>query len=451
MSHFVVRFSFAQGWKKTSLYGMMKSRTRKARIPNMLYYYHHNNSYFIAQKPLPAFLPCSEAEAAKAERLLYVSDRTGQGKTSWCINHPGYLADAPEGLWCLDTQQLDRLAQQPLPDWLRQRALQGTLMGTTAADAALAACQDAHSAAKKKVHILAMGDVGSTLLMGLSLLGGDCVAEIGIYDFNDKLCQRWEHEINQVAYPWAYDQLPQVRVLQQEALFDCDVFVFCASKAIPPVGAAVQDVRMAQLEANSTIIGQYGRMAREAHFNGLFAVVSDPVDPLCQRVWAASNVDAAGNWDGKGLRPEQVQGYGLGVMNSRAAYYAKQDARFQSFLTEGRAYGPHGQRLVIANSIAHYDNALSLKLTQKAVEANLEVRALGYKPYIAPALSSATISILLTLRGQWHYSSNFLGGIFMGCKNRSTIYGLELEHLPLPRQLLARLEAVVEELSALRV
>ncbi len=80
-----------------------------------------------------------------------------------------------------------------------------------------------------------------------------------------------------------------------------------------------------------------------------------PVDPLCQRVWAASNRDTAGNWDGKGLRPEQVQGYGLGVMNSRAAYFAKQDSRFQQFLTEGRAYGPHGQKLVIADSIPHYN------------------------------------------------------------------------------------------------
>ena len=85
------------------------------------------------------------------------------------------------------------------------------------------------------------------------------------------------------------------------------------------------------------------------------------------------------------------------------------------------------------------------------MEANLEVRALGYKPYVAPALSSAAISILLTLRGQWHYSSNYLGGIYMGCKNRSTACGVELEHLPLPQQLLERLEAVVEELAALCV
>ena len=65
----------------------------------------------------------------------------------------------------------------------------------------------------------------------------------------------------------------------------------------------------------------------------------------------------------------------------------------------------------------------------------------------ADAISSAAISILLTIRGEWHYSSNYLGGIFMGSKNRSTVYGVELEHLPLPEQVLNRLQAVVDELS----
>ena len=88
-----------------------------------------------------------------------------------------------------------------------------------------------------------------------------------------------------------------------------------------------------------------------------------------------------------------------------------------------------------------------MELTRLTVEANLEIRALGYKPYIAPAVSSAAISLLLTLRGEWHYSSNFLHGIYMGAKNRSTRNGLELEALPLPPQLLARLEAVAAELE----
>ena len=60
-----------------------------------------------------------------------------------------------------------------------------------------------------------------------------------------------------------------------------------------------------------------------------------------------------------------------------------------------------------------YDEALSLRLTRLAREANLQVRALGYKPYIAPGLSSACVSILQTLRGQWHLGGrSHQGGIF---------------------------------------
>ena len=302
---------------------------------------------------------------------------------------------------------------------------------------------------RKKVHLLALGDVGSMVLTTLKLLGGDCITELGIYDVNDAVCRRWESELNQAAYPWAYDALPEVVILKEEELFDCDVFVFCASKGIPPVGSDIKDVRMAQFEANKELISFFAKKARIAGFKGLFAVVSDPVDPLCKAAFLASNENMEGQFDGKGLLPEQIQGYGLGVMNARAAYYAKQDARFASFLTEGRAYGPHGENLVIANSIKHYDDALSRELTCLAVEANLRTRELGFKPYVAPAISSAAISILLTLRGEWHYSSNFLGGVYMGCKNRTTEYGLEMEALPLPEALFSRIEKAYQSLEAI--
>ena len=302
---------------------------------------------------------------------------------------------------------------------------------------------------KKRVHLLALGDVGSTVLIGLKLLGETCIEEIGICDLDENVCKRWECEMNQTAFPWEYDRLPEVKIVDTGHLFDCDLFIFCASRGIPPVGSAVKDVRMAQFEANRTIVGHYGKMARQKGFQGVFAVVSDPVDPLCKAAFLASNEDEDGNFDARGLLPEQIQGYGLGVMNARAAYYAKQDARFTQFLTEGRAYGPHGQDLVIADSIAHYDDALSRELTRKTVEANLRTRELGFKPYVAPALSSAAISLILTMEGKWHYSSNFLGGVYMGSRNRYTMGGLEIESVPLPEKLYERLEQAYEGLGAI--
>lgn len=302
---------------------------------------------------------------------------------------------------------------------------------------------------KKRVHLLAIGDVGSNLLTGLHLLGGDVIGSIGICDISDQVTARWEFEENQIAYPWAYDALPEVDIVEPEDLFKCDMFIFVASKGIPPVGSGVKDVRMYQFEANSAIVAGYARQARRENFKGLFAVVSDPVDPLAKTAYLESNKNEAGEFDGLGLRPEQVQGYGLGVMNARAAYYAKRDERFTQFLTEGRAFGPHGQDLVVADSIEHYNDELSKELTELVVTANLKMRALGFKPFVAPAFSSGAISLILTLRGEWHCGSVFLGGIYMGVKNRYTPWGLETEILPLPEKLYERIVLAQDNLKAI--
>ena len=291
-----------------------------------------------------------------------------------------------------------------------------------------------------RVNILALGDVGATLLMGLKILGGGLIERIGIYDVNRDVMSRYEIEMNQIGWPFGEKKLPEVICLNREDLFDCDMFVFCASKAVPPIGAA-GDVRMMQLEANSRIVAEYGRMAGEKNFKGIFAVVSDPVDPLCKAALMAS-----------GLEPGQVRGYGLGVMNKRAEYYASGEPRFASYLKEGRAFGPHGGDLVIANSIDNYDDEISRRLTELTVSANLKVRELGFKPYIAPALSSGAISLILTLHGEWNYSSVYLGkgteGAFLGIRNRIDFNSgrVLVEDLPLPEKLYERIEKAYRNL-----
>ena len=291
-----------------------------------------------------------------------------------------------------------------------------------------------------RVNILALGDVGATLLMGLKILGGGLIERIGIYDVNRDVMSRYEIEMNQIGWPFGEKKLPEVICLDREDLFDCDMFVFCASKAVPPIGAA-GDVRMMQLEANSRIVAEYGRMAGEKNFKGIFAVVSDPVDPLCKAALMAS-----------GLEPGQVRGYGLGVMNKRAEYYASGEPRFASYLKEGRAFGPHGGDLVIANSIDNYDDEISRRLTELTVSANLKVRELGFKPYIAPALSSGAISLILTLQGEWNYSSVYLGkgaeGAFLGIRNRIDFNSgrVLVEDLPLPEKLYERIEKAYRNL-----
>ncbi len=373
----------------------------------------------------------------------------GSGRASFNVSHPGMLAAPCESVEWLDSDHLARYAcDEDYPDWLIKRLHEGRLKAVNVSDPRfekILSHKDLDG--KKRVNVLAMGDVGSMLVTGLHLLGGDVISKIGICDLNESNTARWEFEENQIAYPWDYDALPEVDIVDMDDLFDCDVFVFAASGGVPPVGSDVGDVRMYQFGKNASIISQYARMARDKKFDGLFCTVSDPVDPLAKTAFLESNKNEAGEYDWKGLLPEQIEGFGLGVMNARAAYYARKDERFSKFLKEGRSFGPHGEGLVIADSIENYDDALSRELTDLVVNANKKMREMGFKPYVAPAFSSGAISILLTLRGQWHCSSVYLGNVYMGVKNRYTDCGLETEVLKLPEELYDRIEKAAEDLS----
>ena len=104
---------------------------------------------------------------------------------------------------------------------------------------------------------------------------------------------------------------------------------------------------------------------------------------------------------------------------------------------------------MVANSIARYDDALSRELTELTAHANLEMRQLGFKPYAAPALSSGALSLLSCLRGQWHCSSTYLDGLFMGARNRVLPTGTELERLALVPALAARIRETAARLRAI--
>lgn len=428
-----------------------------------MYYYNCCGANFVSLTPLEGFGP--EVEPAQGWRLFAaVPGDPMLGRGSFKVSHPGQLL-AGHGLETLDASRLPSFDDGPtsamlsdgtvvqleLDENVRQAIDDGRLTAlNTARPGWEETIRRSFRSGKQRVNILAIGDVGSTLLTGLKLLGGDVISSIGICDLSDQITARWEFEMGQINLPWQYDVFPEVEVISPENLFDCDMFVFVASKGIPPVGSQVKDVRMAQFEANAGIVKHYARMAREKQFKGLWCAVSDPVDPLAKTAYLESNRDENGVFDGKGLRPEQVQGFGLGVMNARAAYFAKRDPRLASFLTEGRSFGPHGTGLFIANSIEHYDEDISQELTRLTVTANLKMREIGFKPYVAPALSSGALSLLLTLRGEWHCGSVFLDGVYMGVKNRFTPAGLETELLPhIPDPLFGHIREAAEHLKTI--
>ena len=242
--------------------------------------------------------------------------------------------------------------------------------------------------------LVGLGDVGGTLLTALKLLGCE-FSEIAVFDPNEALCRRYGIELNQVLSPDGAP-LPKVTICSPERLFDCDVFLFTASRGVPPVGSAVQDVRMAQFERNREMLDGYAARARAEGFGGLFCQIS-----------------------------------------SFPAYYAgKEEIDF----TNGRVYGPHGTDLVVANDPVRYDEMISKHLTDLTVTANLRVRELGFKPYIAPALSSAAVSILRLLRGETCFSAVPMGAAYFGCRSRTTPAGILTEREPLHPALVRKLE-----------
>lgn len=95
-----------------------------------------------------------------------------------------------------------------------------------------------------------------------------------------------------------------------------------------------------------------------------------------------------------------------------------------------------------------YDAAISAELTEKTRTANLRVRELGFKPYLAPALSSAAASLLRLVRGQEHYGAVPLGGAYFGCVSRMTRFGPELRREVLAPALRAELEKTYAALEA---
>lgn len=275
-----------------------------------------------------------------------------------------------------------------------------------------------------RLNMAGLGDVGGTALTGMVLLG-ETIDTLGVFDFYKPLMERYRLELNQVLPTAAGRVMPRIVPAEENALLDCDVLLFAASKGVPPVGSAVKDVRMAQYGANRELLRVYARRMRKEGFCGLFCQISDPVDQLARYVFLESSRDEDGHFDFKGLMPEQVRGFGLGVMEARARFAALE--RGADF-SRGTVYGPHGKDLIAANDPgAGYDSVLSRQLSEAAASSNLAVRELGFKPYIAPGLSSAAISVLAMLKGEEHAAAVPLGGAYFGCHSRLTRLGPKLK------------------------
>lgn len=412
----------------------------------MFHFYKFKDKYLFSSHDYNELNFTTENEVSNSERTIYFLNQIEplKSRASFTISSPEHLYMDKENLNLLELDL--NIDTNNIPQWILDKINERKIKSI---NTKYPNWQDKLIETEKKkwkLNLIALGDVGSTLLIGLRLLGVDSIDKIGIYDRNENRLKRWEYEINQIRIPFNESALPKVVAINKEALFDCDMFIFCASKGIPAVGSQVSDVRMAQFKNNSKIISEYSKMARDEKFKGIFAVVSDPVDLLCKVAFLESNKDKKSQLDFKGLNSEQIIGYGLGVMNGRACFYAEKSKETTSYLEEGRVFGPHGEGLIVANSIKNYDEKLSDYLTEKTINANKEVRSFGYKPFIAPALSSGALSILATIKEDWFYGSTYMGGVYMGSKCRLLNTGLEVEQLTLPNNLRNKLQLTYNKL-----
>ncbi len=251
------------------------------------------------------------------------------------------------------------------------------------------------------VSILGLGDVGGTLLMGLRLLGRDVLKEIRIFDLDEKKKRRYYLEINEVSDG---TELPPVKEVGIDKVFDTDVLIFTVSVYIPPLDTTLQDVRLVQFDKNRKILLSYAKQAEQSGFKGYYFIVSDPVDLLCMNLMEEG-----------GIESHRIRGFGLGVMEARARFIASEKGLLKEDL---RTYGPHGRGLIVVNSLKSYDEEISKELTHLTERENFRVRETGFKPYIAPALSSGAISIVKALKCDEHLSTFYNGKVFMGARNR---------------------------------
>lgn len=413
----------------------------------MFYYYRLNGETLISDKKIDIANEISEDCARECKDIVYMltSMEPLHSRMSFCVSDPSLAFLKSEGLKLLRKSYSNSAS---LPGWLISKIHSGEVCSV---NTSYSSWQDAlgySNPEKWRINVVGLGDVGGTLVTGLRLLGGEDISKIGLYDRDINKVKRWVFEAGQIYAPWKGD-FPDVAGIDEDKIFDCDMFVFCVSVGVPPVGSGISDVRMAQFEGNSRVVSSYAEKAAESGFRGIFAVVSDPVDLLCKAAYLSGGMDTVESSGSHSLLPEQIRGYGLGVMNARAAFYAAKSPETSHYAAQGRAYGPHGKGLVIADSIENYNEELSLKLTDMAQNANMDIRSAGFKPYVAPALSSGALSILATIRGEWHYSATFMGGTYMGAKNRLTKAGTEVEMLNIPDSLYNRLLNTYEYLRSI--
>ena len=98
------------------------------------------------------------------------------------------------------------------------------------------ACAPVRPGKKHRVNVLALGDVGRTVLLGLKLLGGDVISSIGICDLSAENLQRLEMEMNQISYPFEEAGSMCLFSVQAKVCRRWEVKAMCAWHSLKQIG-----------------------------------------------------------------------------------------------------------------------------------------------------------------------------------------------------------------------
>lgn len=182
---------------------------------------------------------------------------------------------------------------------------------------------------KARVNIVVLGDVSTTMLTGLKLLGSDVIESIGICDIRKENTARLEMEMNQIGYPFEGTRASVRGGGAGRRALAGDVLIFCASRGIPPAepGSNV-DVRMAQLELTTGISSGITPDWHEMPgIRGWYAWSAIQWTTCARRSWMNPG------WSHGRFRDTVLES----CTKERNTTLSK-DSRFASYLTEGRAF-----------------------------------------------------------------------------------------------------------------
>ncbi len=155
-----------------------------------MYFYKLNGKTLISIFEKKDLNRITEEEAKNDKDIIYLLKDLNPkaSRMSFAVAHPSLVFNKDEGL---DLLRLSSSDSYELPQWLLNKIKEGhvTAINTNYKD--WQETLNVSLPSKWRINIAGLGDVGGTLLIGLRLLGADCIEEIGIYDHDINKLKRW--------------------------------------------------------------------------------------------------------------------------------------------------------------------------------------------------------------------------------------------------------------------